>query len=99
MNIFFFNIIDGTILQYKKKLTNKQLNIINRHIKNNEIKREIIKSDVTPSTSKGNYVDPRVLISFTKNITAKLQISYSSAQIIKNNWALLTPKNYNFYQI
>lgn len=102
------NKLFNTKLKYKKykttdnKIIDKEFTCKNKTVsQKSSLKRKIEKlqleinklnSGVVGSTAKAAYIDPRSYIKFGKLTATPLNILYSSADIIKNNWALMTPQ-------
>ena len=66
--------INNKINLLKDKLNNKNKSSINKQIKKLKLKLELKKEtkDISTSTSKINYIDPRILISFIKKFDLSL---------------------------
>ena len=52
------------------------------------------KNKVSLTTSKTNYIDPRIIVSFCKKNDLKIQNAYSSSQMAKHSWALPTSSSF-----
>lgn len=83
----------------KKVVKNKQrIDKINNKIKKlkgeKSIKLEL--KDITLETSKANYIDPRIIVSFTKTHNIPIGKIYSKQLQNKFSWAFNTSENYRF---
>ena len=88
-------------IQTKKKRTEtdtKRINKINDKIK--EIKGKIILKNelksISLTTSKVNYIDPRIVFAFSKKMNVDIDKLYNSALQEKFNWASTSESTFEF---
>ncbi len=84
-------------LKKKKKLREK-LGKIDNKISDSENKKDlkIELKNYSLSTSKTNYIDPRITIAFFKKHSLPLEKIFQKALIDKFFWAMDVPKDWNF---
>tara|TARA_B100001094_G_scaffold324208_1_gene376429 strand:- start:2212 stop:3468 length:1257 start_codon:yes stop_codon:yes gene_type:complete len=54
------------------------------------------KNKTSLTTSKTNYIDPRIIISFCKKHDLKPQNIYSPSQLAKHSWAMCTSTDFSY---
>lgn len=89
------NKIDDKINKLKE---NKQTESIKNKIKKYKILKEhkIALKNLSLTTSKMNYIDPRISISFLKKMNIDLKYFLTKTQLEKYNWALDVDENFEF---
>lgn len=99
--------IDNTLSILKKKLTNarrakkknpSKIKQLKDKIKGYKSKKEIVKEmkNISLDTSKANYVDPRILISFMKKNKLDVNKIFSKTLQKKFEWAFDVDEDYKF---
>ena len=99
--------ISGILDKLKKKLAKakrskkknpKTIEQLKEKINNYKSKKEITKDmrDVSLDTSKANYVDPKILVSFMKRHKLDVNKIFSKALQKKFSWAFDVDENYKF---
>jgi len=95
--------IKEELSQIKKKIKEKEKegknptsNLLKR--KRNLEKALEIGGKLSCTTSKTNYIDPRIVVAFTEKYDVPLKKLFSKALLDKFKWAIdTTPKTWNFY--
>ena len=103
-NFFIANIKIAKICNHKKKISknyNKDILTLNEKIKKNpnlkkKRKIKILSKDLSLTTSKKNYIDPRIIVSFCKKHNIDIEKIYTKNLLKKFNWALNTNLNFIF---
>jgi DNA topoisomerase IB len=80
----------------KKSKTSKQKQAADKTIKLNEAKLEEAQFNISTSTSKVNYLDPRVTVSWCKQAQVPIEKIYNKTQLVKFIWAMETPGDWKF---
>ena len=97
--------IEKEELELNKEKNKEKIKKINEKIKKNQIKLTEIKNkkhiklelkNLSLTTSKINYIDPRITIVFFKKHNLPLEKIFSSTLIDKFFWAMDVDKNYQF---
>lgn len=97
------NLLEEKKIEYKSKgkdtkKIKEQINKLESKIKLAKSKKEL-KMDlknVSLSTSKVNYIDPRIIVAFCKKHNIDIKNVYTSALQDKFGWAMEVDENFNF---
>ncbi len=88
------------IVLVKKKKKNaktaKQKASAQRSIDLNEAKLEEAELNISTNTSKVNYLDPRITVSWAKKGQVPIEKLYNKTQLQKFIWAMETPVDWKF---
>ncbi len=92
---------DKSVKLYKEKLKSLQDEYKNdkkdsTKVKINKLKDKLKTAHVSLSTSKDNYIDPRIIISFVKKYNIPMTKVFSASAIKRFQWAIDVPSNYVF---
>lgn len=99
--------LDGSLIELKKKLSSarrakkpntKKIQQIKEKIKGMKSKKEIVKEmkNISLDTSKANYVDPRLLVSFMKKNKLDVNKIFSKTLQKKFEWAFDVNEDFKF---
>jgi DNA topoisomerase-1 len=92
--------IEAKIEEYKEKLkkatTDKQKASANKSIALQQAKLEEVENNVATSTSKLNYIDPRIVISWCKKAEMPIEKIYNKQSLKKFTWAMDTVSTWKF---
>ena len=80
----------------KKNNTVTRDNTLKKNILSTETKLEAAKNNLAMTTSKQNYIDPRIVVSWCKKIQIPIEKIYTKTQLQKFVWAMETSKEWNF---
>jgi DNA topoisomerase-1 len=82
----------------KKATTTEKKNNIKNKIKKLKIKKHLKTElkNISLGTSRANYVDPRIIVSFMKKHNIPIEKVFSKSLIEKFSWALDTDENFMF---
>lgn len=80
----------------KKSTTPKQKASAQKSIDLNTAKLEEAEYNISTSTSKVNYLDPRITVSWCKAGEVPIEKIYNKTQLAKFVWAMETPANWKF---
>lgn len=85
-------------LKAKKKAakTEKQKESAEKALAENEFKTTIAEENVSLSTSRVNYIDPRIVVSWSKQTQTPIEKIYNKTQQGKFIWAMETPSDWKF---
>lgn len=95
--------LEDKIKNYKQKI--KKLTKINPKIKNYQNKINLIKEkiqekkslkNISLGTSKTNYIDPRILISFSKRNNIPIEKLFTTSLLNRFKWAIDIDPNFKF---
>ena len=88
------------ILEFKEKkkrsTTIKQKASAQKSIDLNTSKLEEAEYNISTSTSKVNYLDPRITVAWCKSGEVPIEKIYNKTQLDKFVWAMETPPNWTF---
>lgn len=80
----------------KKSTTPKQKANAQKSIDLNNAKLEEAEYNISTSTSKVNYLDPRITVAWCKSGEVPIEKIYNKTQLAKFVWAMETPSNWTF---
>jgi DNA topoisomerase I len=80
----------------KKSTTPKQKTSAQKSIDTNTAKLEEAQFNISTSTSKVNYLDPRITVSWCKKGEVPIEKIYNKTQLAKFVWAMETPADWKF---
>ena len=83
---------------FMKDATEKKRETLKKRIKDiqNKIKEKNANKNITLTTSRANYIDPRITVAFFKNYDIPIEKAFSKTLMKNFVWALDTPKSYTF---
>lgn len=80
----------------KKSTTPKQKAAAQKSIDTNTAKLEEAQYNISTSTSKVNYLDPRITVAWCKQGEVPIEKIYNKTQLAKFVWAMETPADWKF---
>ena len=97
---------ENAIIKYKTKIKEKkellknasenQKKKIQIELTNLEKNLKMAEENISLSTSKVNYMDPRITVAWCKTNNLKIEKIYNKTQLLKFNWAMQTPSTWIF---
>lgn len=92
--------LEKKILEYKMKKrdakTDKQKQTAEKNIEMTKAKLEEASDNISLSTSKVNYLDPRISVAWAKKCDMPIEKLYNKTQLKKFTWAMTVQTKWNF---
>lgn len=92
--------LEKKILEYKMKKrdakTDKQKQTAEKNIEMTKAKLEEASDNISLSTSKVNYLDPRISVAWAKKCDMPIEKLYNKTQLKKFTWAMNASMKWNF---
>jgi DNA topoisomerase-1 len=84
--------------KYEERKDNNKINVIDVKIRLYKLKKEtrLKMKNVSLSTSKNNYIDPRIIFSFIKRFEIPTEKLFTQQLIDRFKWASSVDKDYKF---
>jgi DNA topoisomerase-1 len=92
--------INNDIQELEEKIENekneKKILAMEQKIQDLEVKLQEKQENVSLGTSKANYLDPRITVSWCKEAEVPIEKIYNKSNLQKFIWAMETPENFKF---
>jgi DNA topoisomerase-1 len=99
------SVSDSAVLKLRKKIedleqkdanTSKQIASKNKSLATAKSKLKLLEENISLTTSKQNYIDPRIIISYAKRTEMPLEEVFTTADCTKFSWGMGTYSTWNF---